>query len=469
MLPKGLLKEYSRAISMLTRLMDMMTVLLAGWLAYLMRFNEWTFPSSYWSALLIAVVMTPIVFSFFSIYTSVRGEGFFKHIFRLIQALCLMGLMLAGLAFFTKSGEAFSRTWFIIWMSLSLCLSILVRCSLFLFLRFMRSHGLNERRVVILGAGELGVKLAGTVQQALWTGFRIVSFMDDHIHHKPATLYGIPVMQTPPNLSDYLTKAGVDEIWLALPLRAESRVKEILHELRHHTITTRFVLDIFGLDLLNHSITDVAGFPVLNIRSTPMVGVNRLVKAIEDRVIALFILLFISPLLLLIAVCVKLSSPGPVFFKQHRLGWDGRVIKVYKFRTMFMHQDEPGKITQATLDDKRVTALGKFLRKTSLDELPQFINVLQGRMSIVGPRPHALLHNELYKDSVPIYMQRHRVKPGITGWAQVNGWRGETDTLTKMQKRVEYDLYYINNWSLRFDLKIILLTLFRGFTNRNAY
>lgn len=469
MLPKGLLKEYSRVISMATRLMDMLTVLMAGWLAFMARFNEVGFPSSYWAALLLAMFMTPIVFSFFSIYTSVRGEGFFKHIMNLAQAVCVLGLILAGLAFFTKSGDAFSRTWFIIWMGFTFSLLLFFRCTLFLFLRFMRSQGLNERRVVILGAGELGIKLAETVQQALWTGFRIITFIDDCTQNKPAMIHGIPIIKTPDPLSDYLAKEGIDEIWLALPLRAEARVKGILHELRHHTITTRFVLDIFGLDLLNHSITDVAGFPVLNIRSTPMIGMNRLVKAIEDRLLAAIILIFISPLLVLIALGVKFSSKGPVFFKQKRLGWDGRIIEVYKFRTMFLHYEEEGKVTQATLDDKRVTPLGKFLRRSSLDELPQFINVLQGRMSIVGPRPHALAHNELYKDSVDTYMQRHRVKPGITGWAQVNGWRGETDTLAKMQKRVEYDLYYINNWSLRFDLKIILLTLFKGFTNRNAY
>jgi putative colanic acid biosynthesis UDP-glucose lipid carrier transferase len=223
------------------------------------------------------------------------------------------------------------------------------------------------------------------------------------------------------------------------------------------------------MDLLNHSITDVAGFPVLNIRTSPMKGVNRLVKALEDRLIAAMIMLLISPLMLLIAVGVKLTSRGPVFFKQRRLGWDGRIINVYKFRTMHVHQEADGHLTQATANDARVTHFGRWLRRTSLDELPQFINVLQGCMSIVGPRPHALLHNELYKESVQAYMQRHHMKPGITGWAQVNGWRGETDTLNKMQKRVEYDLYYINNWSLGFDLKIIFLTLFRGFTSRNAY
>lgn len=447
----------------------MVTVLLAGWIAYYFRFDQISVPSNYLGGIAIGTLFTPLIFSFFSIYASVRGEGFFKHCLTLLQAICVMGFMLAGLSFFTRSGAEFSRSWFLYWMITILVLSILFRCSILLFLRFMRARGLNERVVVIMGAGELGTKFANTVQQALWTGFRIVAFIDDNANEKPRNIHHIPVIQTPENLSEYLSKNNVDEIWLALPLSAESRVKKVLFELRHYTITTRLVLDIFGLDLLNHSVTDVAGFPVLNIRSTPMLGVNRFIKAIEDRILAAIILVFISPLFALLALGVKASSKGPVFFKQRRLGCDGRVINVYKFRTMILHTEEAGEVTQATMDDKRVTAYGKFLRRTSLDELPQFINVLQGRMSIVGPRPHALAHNERYKDTIHTYMQRHHVKPGITGWAQVNGWRGETDTLIKMEKRVEYDLFYINNWSLGFDLKIIFLTMFRGFFNRNAY
>ncbi len=469
MLPKGLLKEYSRALSMLVRGMDMMMIVLAGWLAYIVRFDSFVVTSAYLSALMIAFLITPLVFTFFNVYASVRGQGIIKHILNLVQSVCLLAFLLAGLSFFTKSGGDFSRTWFMLWIAFAIVLLISCRFTLLLWLRFMRTHGWNERRVAILGAEDLGVKFAETVQQALWTGFRIVTFLDDHAETKPSIIHHIPVRQTPENLSAFLKEEAIDEIWLALPFAAEARVKEVLHTLRHHTITTRFVLDIFGLDLLNHSITEVAGFPVLNIRSSPMMGVNRVVKALEDRVLAALILILISPLLLIIALCIKFTSKGPIFFKQQRLGWDGRIIKVYKFRTMIEHHEEAGTVTQATAHDKRVTGFGRFLRCTSLDELPQFINVLQGRMSIVGPRPHALAHNELYKDSIYTYMQRYRVKPGITGWAQVNGWRGETDTLLKMQKRVEYDLYYINNWSLGFDLKIILLTFFRGFISPNAY
>ena len=469
MLPKGILKEYSHTLSMLMRFIDVVTVVAAGWLAYAIKFNEIYPMPRYVTALLCGAVTAASVYSFFNFYTSVRGKKLVSYFLSLFQAAAVMTLLLAGLAFFTKSGELFSRAWFMLWMLLTCSLLILIRCLLLLLLRFMRSHGLNERRVVIFGADELGAKLAATVQQALWTGYRITAFLDDDAESEKGVINNIPVLRTPRQLGAYLKENNIDEIWLALPLSAEKRMKEILHELRHYTITTRFVMDIFGLNLLNHSITDIAGFPVLNIHTTPMMGASRLVKAVEDRALALMIIILISPLLLFIALLVKLTSKGPIFFKQLRHGWDGRIIKVYKFRTMYEHSEEDGRVTQATLHDKRVTPFGRFLRRTSLDELPQFINVLQGRMSIVGPRPHAIAHNELYKESIYTYMQRHRVKPGITGWAQVNGWRGETDTLQKMQKRVDYDLYYINNWSLTFDLKIILLTLISGLINRNAY
>ncbi|HVE43852.1 MAG TPA: undecaprenyl-phosphate glucose phosphotransferase [Gammaproteobacteria bacterium] len=481
MLPKGLLKEHFRAISLMIRLADMCVVFFAGWLAYVLKFSTLGFLThfshfttlaidpAYLKAIFIGMVLTVFVFSSFNIYASLRGKTFSSHFSRLMKAIAILAILLAGVAFFTKSGEIYSRVWFAMWMMFTVLFIVLYRYGVLCFLTFMRTRGLNERRVVILGAGELGIKIANTIQHALWTGFRVMSLIDDDAEKKPASINGIPVIQTPEALDVYLSEHAIDEIWLALPLRAEARMKEILHILRHHMITTRFVLDIFGLDLMSHSITDIAGFPVLNIRSTPMQGVNRVVKAIEDRLLAALILVLISPLFLLITVLVKLQSRGSVFFKQERLGWDGCVIKVYKFRTMYEHIEDEGAVTQATLDDKRVTPLGRFLRRTSLDELPQFINVLQGRMSIVGPRPHALAHNEYYKDTVHTYMQRHCVKPGITGWAQVNGWRGETKTLDKMQKRVEYDLYYINNWSLRFDLKIILMTCWRGFISRNAY
>ncbi len=471
MLPRGLLKEYFRPLAIMLRGLDACTVLLAGWLAYFYRFGGPQLPFSYLAALAIGALLATAVLSFFNIYSSVRGQGFWGHIFRLMQALLLLAVLLACTAFITKTGELFSRAWFFLWILLSITILISFRFSLLILLRLMRKQGWNERRVVVIGLGELGTQLVETVQQALWTGFRIVTIFDGHPEGKPSTLCGIPVVKTPADLSEYLRSQPqeIDEVWLALPLRAEEAVKKILHELRHHTLAVRLVLDVFGLGLLKHSITQMDRFSMLDLSASPMVGMNRLIKAIEDRVLAVIILTLISPLFLLIALAVKCSSKGPIFFKQLRHGWDGRVIKVYKFRTMYEHQEQQDQVTQASHNDQRVTPLGRILRRTSLDELPQFINVLQGRMSIVGPRPHALQHNELYKDSINAYMQRHKMKPGITGWAQINGWRGETETLEKMKKRVEFDLYYIENWSPLFDLRIIFLTFFRGFIGRNAY
>jgi putative colanic acid biosynthesis UDP-glucose lipid carrier transferase len=469
MLPRGLLKEHSRLIAFFVCMMDAMMVGMAGIVAYLIKFNNISMPFTYQIALVSGALLAPPLFSFFGIYESLRGKSILNHLMQVIQAMLGVTLLLAGLAFLTKSGETYSRVWFLLWMVMAVPLLVLIRYTVLCFLRLMRARGFNERRVIIVGANELGMKLAQTMQEAIWTGFRVVAFLDDYAKHPTTSVQRIPVIPTPTLLAQYLRDEVIDEIWLALPLREEARVKEILFEIRHLTVTIRLIIDVFGLDLLNHSITDMAGFPVLNIRSSPMVGVNRLIKGIEDRSLAVIMLLLTSPLFLLIALCIKMTSRGPVFFKQARLGFDGRTITVYKFRTMVMHREEGGQVTQATVHDKRVTSFGRLLRRTSLDELPQLINVLQGRMSIVGPRPHALAHNELYKDTVRAYMHRHHVKPGITGWAQVNGWRGETDTLSKMQKRVEYDLFYINNWSLGFDLKILFLTVIRGLIHRNAY
>jgi putative colanic acid biosynthesis UDP-glucose lipid carrier transferase len=230
-----------------------------------------------------------------------------------------------------------------------------------------------------------------------------------------------------------------------------------------------FIPDIYGVHLLNHSIGEVAGFPVIHLMESPLSGVHGFVKTAEDKILAVLILLIASPLMLLIIVGIKLSSLGPIFFRQLRGGLHGERIWVWKFRTM-KHPAEPAeKVPQAMPGDHRITAFGSFLRRTSLDELPQFFNVLKGDMSIVGPRPHAVVHDEFYQQQIDAYMLRHHVKPGITGWAQVNGWRGETGEIEKMEMRVKYDLYYINNWSLWFDLRIIFMTVFMMITGRNAH
>jgi putative colanic acid biosynthesis UDP-glucose lipid carrier transferase len=259
-------------------------------------------------------------------------------------------------------------------------------------------------------------------------------------------------------LPDYVRKHGIDLIFVTLPIRNIQRVADLLDQLHDTTASIYFVPDVFVFDLIQCRTSDIDGIPIVALCETPFQGPRGLVKSISDYTIASIVLLLVSPVMLAIAIAIKLTSPGSVIFKQRRYGLDGREIVVYKFRTMTVSEDSDH-IKQATRDDERVTKVGAFLRKTSLDELPQFINVLQGRMSVVGPRPHAVAHNEEYRSLIKGYMMRYKVNPGITGLAQVLGYRGETSTVEAMQKRVECDLEYLRNWSLALDLRIILRTL----------
>ncbi|MDF2530379.1 MAG: undecaprenyl-phosphate galactose phosphotransferase, partial [Gammaproteobacteria bacterium] len=403
------------------------------------------------------------------LYEPLRGKQMDILFKRLFTAWGSILLIFSVLAFFTKTGESFSRIWLTEWFIMGFVCSVIFRVIGLVILRALRKQGYNHRTLYIIGAGRLGRHIVETIQDAMWAGYVVKGFFDDNPSLQGTKLQQIPISSIPDNWDEYLTHSPADEVWIALPLYAEHRIKEIMVGLRHSTINVRLVPDVFGLGLLNHSISNIAGVTTLTLRESPIRGLSLLVKTIEDQVLAFVILILIAPVLLAIALMIKCTSAGPILFKQKRYGIDGKLINVYKFRSMYMHQESEGTVTQAKRNDSRITPVGRFLRRSSLDELPQFFNVLQGRMSIVGPRPHAVAHNEQYKDLVAMYMQRHIVKPGITGWAQVNGLRGETDTLEKMQKRVEFDLYYIENWSIWFDFKIILMTIFKGFINKNAH
>jgi Undecaprenyl-phosphate glucose phosphotransferase len=269
-------------------------------------------------------------------------------------------------------------------------------------------------------------------------------------------------------LSSYVEANPVHAVWIAVPWEDKHTLESSLHELRESVVDVNVVPDLEQYRLLNQSFSEWGGLPVISLAGTPMTGSERRLKNLFDWLGAFFLSVVLSPLLLLIAVLVKLTSPGPVFFKQSRHGIGGESIRIYKFRSMKLHQEQDGNVTQATQADERITRIGHFLRITSLDELPQLFNVLKGEMSLVGPRPHALEHSDLFKSRIPKYMLRHKVKPGITGWAQVNGYRGQTDTKEKMALRIEHDLWYIQNWSLWLDLKILLMTPL-VMTHRNAY
>lgn len=316
----------------------------------------------------------------------------------------------------------------------------------------------QARRVVLAGKNEQGIDLAQRLATDLYANVRVLGFFDDRDHGRLEHGDEYPLLGKLLELPEYARKNNVDVIYLSLPMASQQRILSLLEALRDTTSSIYFVPDTFVTDLIQGRVDAVGGIPVVAVCETPFTGLNGIIKRGSDIVLSFLILLLISPLLVLIALCVKLSSPGPAIFRQRRYGLDGHEIVVYKFRSMTV-QDDGEKIEQAKKGDSRVTPFGAYLRRTSLDELPQFFNVLQGRMSIVGPRPHAIANNEMYRKLIKGYMLRHKVRPGITGWAQVNGYRGETETLDKMKARIDHDLEYLRNWSLRLDLYILAKTV----------
>ncbi len=326
----------------------------------------------------------------------------------------------------------------------------------------------NRRMVVVVGAGALGVKVSHSFRAKGDIGLSFLGYFDDRADDRVDAEAAGARLGNLRQVAAYVREHGVQEVYITLPLGSQPRILDLMEQIQGTTASIFFVPDVFGISIIQGRLQDMNGVPVVGLCETPFTGTNRLVKRLSDVVLASVILVLIAPLLLVIAAGVRLTSPGPAIFRQHRNGLAGEEIVIYKFRSM-RTQDNGAVVKQATKGDPRITPLGAFLRRTSLDELPQFINVLQGRMSIVGPRPHAVAHNEQYRQLIKAYMVRHKVKPGITGWAQIHGHRGETDTIDKMQARVEYDLEYLRNWSLGLDLQIIARTIKLVFFDRQAY
>jgi len=467
MLRRGLLQEHALLLSLINRILDVVLVAATGFVSLTMVFHKTIVSTTYFHYVLLALIFVVLIFPYFNIYTSWRGYRLIFQLRALVLAWCTVMIFLVLTVFLLGPEYTISRHWIILWSALALMVLGGFRVGIKLSLDLLRKHGWNQRRILVIGSSTITEKVIQSILSSTWMGLKIVGVFDDKA--TAAEILGYKIQALPEKLSDYVDQEKIDEIWITKTLAEEESIKHILYELRHSLISIKLVPDIAEFRLINHPLGEVAELPILELGRSPMSGPSHYVKALEDIILSTLILVLVSPLMLIIAVAIKLSSPGPVLFKQERHGWNGEPMNIYKFRTMKLHTDDPEWVTQATKHDSRVTRLGRFLRKTSLDELPQFINVLQGRMSIVGPRPHAVQHNEYYRELIQSYMQRHRVKPGLTGWAQVNGWRGETDTLEKMKMRVEYDLYYIENWSLWFDIKIIIFTLMRGFWDKNAY
>jgi putative colanic acid biosynthesis UDP-glucose lipid carrier transferase len=438
--------------SYILRLGDGLIIVVSGYLALNIRRIldlPVEFPSNlsgYYSLMMVGALLFAGLPG--GVYRSWRGAQIPEMLARITgRWLLVVSLILLWLFTFKASSE-FSRVWFGVWIGLATAMLWIERLFAYLCLRMLRHRGFNLRHVAIVGSGSAASNLQQRIQSSRWSGYSISKTLTD-INQSEL---------------EKLASSSLDEIWLALPLGDEAAIRETLHALRHSTASIRFIPDLFTLRLINHGISDILGVPMYDLSTSPMTGTNQALKWIEDKVLSIIILVFVSPVMLVLALGVKLSSPGPIFYRQERMGLNGNPFNMLKFRSMPVDIESSG-VQWGGSAAKATTRFGQFIRKTSLDELPQFLNVLKGDMSIVGPRPERPMFVEQFKEEIPGYMKKHLVKAGITGWAQVNGWRGDTDLAT----RIEYDLFYIENWSIGLDLKIILLTVFKGFVSKHAY
>lgn len=415
---------------------------------------------SVWAALLFVLFA-----GYVDLYLSWRGSPIRRQAGTILAAWLpmLLGLLLAGYAI--KISAFYSRRVLLTWMVLGPLVLIFWRVLLRGLLGWLRRRGLNLKRVAIAGCTPTGQRIARLIADSPWMGLEFIGFYDDAAVSTNTSLP--PVSGTLDELVATASAGRVQWVYIALPLREEERISRLAVQLADTAAAVYFVPDLFVFNLLHARLFSFGDLPVVSLFDNPFYEAAGWLKRGEDLLLSLLLLPFFLPIMGGIALLIRLDSGGPIFFVQHRYGLDGREIPVLKFRSMTVQED--GAVVQAVRGDPRVTRVGRWLRRFSLDELPQIFNVLAGQMSLVGPRPHAVAQNEYYRRVIPGYMLRHRVKPGITGWAQVNGWRGETDIEEKMAQRLEYDLDYIRNWSLWLDVKILVLTLWRLFSDPNAY
>jgi lipopolysaccharide/colanic/teichoic acid biosynthesis glycosyltransferase len=503
------------------RLCDVALIIAAAVLASHIRFADWA-PRGFIDAFaLFTAAFALLLFPVFGVYESWRGRS--KRVLAgqvalawLVVQACAMMVM-----FSLRQIDFVSRLWFVYWCALAGGMLIAYRLVAHAVLARLRHAGLNLHQVALVGCGQHCNAILRRIEASPATGFRAAAiYVPNAAWDAPreerseveASLLevaaspldagesplGVPGALTAMNaraqaakalsssagrsdvrmqrfddletFAQYVRTSDLHELWLALPLSEERTILSIVGEFRNDLVNIRFMPDVRSLALFDTSgIIDLLGVPAINLIASPLSPNAMMKKDLFDRFFAACALICLAPLMIVIAIAVKLSSRGPVFFRQRRKGADGRVFMIYKFRSMRIHQEEPGVVKQAVRQDPRVTKIGAFLRRTSLDELPQFINVLKGDMSVVGPRPHALEHDDMYQKVVAGYIHRYRIKPGITGWAQINGYRGETDRIEKMERRVAHDLYYLGNWSFALDMRIIAATVVKGLINNNAY
>ncbi|ABE33728.1 undecaprenyl-phosphate glucose phosphotransferase [Paraburkholderia xenovorans] len=461
-------RNFADVDSMLARLLDVMLIALGAALASFALTPHAGLSIFEGAFVAFDMAFAILLLPWFGVYDSWRGRSKWRLATNIVFGWIAVQICGLAMLFLLHRAASVSRLWCVSWTAITAVGLVASRLLVHAVLGRLRRAGGNLRLVAVVGAGAHRDRVIANIVRSPDAGFRAVATFNTR-QARECDFPGLPSFGRLREFAEWVRREQIEEVWLALPMSEEDTVLRILDEFSGDLVNLRFIPDVRSLAMFDRNVIDLVGAPAINLMASPMTPYALIQKALFDRLFAAAALLALTPVMLSIAVAVKVTSKGPVLFTQRRKGADGRVFRIYKFRSMREHASRPGVVRQATRGDPRVTRVGAFLRRTSLDELPQFLNVLRGEMSVVGPRPHAIEHDDQYRSIVDGYIHRYRIKPGITGWAQVNGFRGETDRIEKMQARVEHDLYYLRNWSFGLDMRIVFATVVRGLRHRNAY
>ena len=467
-----MLKKYNQVFITFLFIFDLFSIALSWVLAYLLRFElgfiRLPQPIPTWGEhlplLVIILLVYGVVFNLTGFYRPKRVSSVSKEFVDITRAITISILIFVFLTYFFKEYR-YSRLTILYFWILSILLVGLFRFFFRNLLRTLRRKGYNLRYVLIIGGGELGQKLLQSLHAHSELGLKAIGFLSESKEQVGQVIDGLRVIGTFGEVHEALKQGGIDQVYIALPFHQHEKITHILTSLKNELADIKVVSDLYDLVRLRGGVDELDGLPIINIQDTPLHGWGKILKRMLDISLALIGVIILSPLMLIIALLIKITSYGPVFFKQERMGFDGAIFNMLKFRSMIVDAEKETGSVWAKPDDPRRTRIGRILRKTSLDELPQLLNVLKGEMSLVGPRPEMADLIDQFKDKIPKYMLRYKIKAGMTGWAQVNGWRGNTS----LERRIEHDLYYIENWSISFDVRILFLTIFKGWVSKHAY
>jgi len=467
-----MVKRYSQVFLTFLFLGDLFIVSASWIFSYVLRFQVHLIPvykdippfEIYFSVTIFAIVIWPMTMKAMGLYAPMRTVSLFEESTTIIKASFVAILVFITVVYFRHEYK-FSRVVFFYFGVTSTLGLILSRTALRMILHYFRRKGYNLRFVLIVGAGELAERILRGITNHPELGLRVVGLLTRREQKIGERISGVPVLGLYEDVQKIIQSQHVDQVILALPLEEHVRLRMVMEKIDNEMVDVKIVPDFFDYMSLRGGVEEFDNIPIINLRDSPLYGWNQILKRVSDILLSIIILALSSPVMILIAILTKITSPGPVFYRQERMGLDGKTFTMLKFRTMRVDAEQDIGPVWTKENDERRTGVGALLRKLSLDELPQFLNVLKGEMSIVGPRPERTFFIEQFKNMVPRYMLRHKMKAGITGWAQINGWRGNTS----IEKRIEHDIFYIEKWSLWFDLKIIFLTIWKGLLSKHAY